>query len=418
MTESKYERIVQNDTDVHTQNESIELDYNTRVEIPKSTIRATNVIQTAIVTVILILIYFVLSIGLTFYQRWLLEGFHFPLSVVLYHLVVKLILSALIRLLYKCFTGRSRILLDWRTFYRNMAPTGLASGIDIGFSNWGLELVKISLYTMTKSTTIVFILIFAILLGLEKKSWSLLMIVVMISGGLCMFTFKSTQFNALGFSFLLFASLSSGIRWSFAQLVMQKSKIGLHNPVDMVFHMQPWMILAILPFALCFEGPRLLDGYQLLGGVDSSVIYSMWIKISVGAFIAFAMELSEFLVLSKTSSLTLSVAGIFKEICQLVLAVELNGDQLSVMNILGLIMCLMGICSHVIHKFSIYSKSRTESSVTFDTNIEQANIQSHTGQRMPLLDDLGNSESDDSQNENQNSSEVIFDVLKRRDTRR
>lgn len=273
---------------------------------------------------------------------------------------------------------------------------------------------------MTKSTTIIFILMFAILLGLEKKSWSLLMIVVMISGGLCLFTFKSTQFNALGFSFLLFASMSSGIRWSFAQLVMQKSKIGLHNPVDMVFHMQPWMILAIFPFALGFEGPTLLEGYSLLDGIDSSVIYEMWIKISVGAFIAFAMELSEFLVLSRTSSLTLSVAGIFKEICQLVLAVQFNGDQLSVMNILGLIMCLIGICSHVIHKFAIYSKNRTEvSAVTFDSSIEQANIQNHTGQRMPLLDDLGNSESDDSQNDNQNSSEVIFDVLnRRRDTRR
>lgn len=144
MTEAKYERIVQNDNDVHTQNEIIELDYNTKVEMPKSNIKA-NVIQTAIVTVILILIYFVLSIGLTFYQRWLLEGFHFPLSVVLYHLVVKLFLSAVIRLVYRMITGRSRILLDWRTFYRNMAPTGLASGIDIGFSNWGLELVKISL---------------------------------------------------------------------------------------------------------------------------------------------------------------------------------------------------------------------------------------------------------------------------------
>lgn len=145
MTDTKYERIVQNENDdVHTQNETIELDYNTKVEIPKSNIK-TNVIQTAISTVILILVYFVLSIGLTFYQRWLLEGFHFPLSVVLYHLIVKLILSAVIRLVFRCITGRSRILLDWRTFYRNMAPTGLASGIDIGFSNWGLELVTISL---------------------------------------------------------------------------------------------------------------------------------------------------------------------------------------------------------------------------------------------------------------------------------
>lgn len=36
------------------------------------------------------------------------------------------------------------------------------------------------------------------------------------------------------------------------------------------------------------------------------------LKISAGATLAFFMEVSEFMVLSKTSSLTLSIAGIFK----------------------------------------------------------------------------------------------------------
>lgn len=84
-------------------------------------------------------------------------------------------------------------------------------------------------------------------------------IVIMISGGLFLFTYKSTHFDALGFSFLLFASLSSGIRWSFAQLIMQKSKLGLHNPIDMIYHMQPWMILAVLPFTIGFEGRIVCD---------------------------------------------------------------------------------------------------------------------------------------------------------------
>lgn len=83
--------------------------------------------------------------------------------------MVKLLIACFIRAIYKCVVGKSRIQLDFRTSVRKMGPTGLASGIDIGFSNWGLELVPISLYTMTKSSTIVFILIFAILLGLEKK---------------------------------------------------------------------------------------------------------------------------------------------------------------------------------------------------------------------------------------------------------
>lgn len=37
-----------------------------------------------------------------------------------------------------------------------------------------------------------------------------------------------------------------------------------------------------------------------------------FLKVSVGATIAFAMEISEFLVVTYTSSLTLSIAGIFK----------------------------------------------------------------------------------------------------------
>lgn len=105
-------------------------------------------------------------------------------------------MSGLIRTIYSLVSGKSRVHLDCRTSFKKISPCGIASGIDIGFSNWGLELVTISLlvhifylyiiliyrftiilyyfiyfsrYTMTKSTTIIFILFFAILLKLEKK---------------------------------------------------------------------------------------------------------------------------------------------------------------------------------------------------------------------------------------------------------
>lgn len=49
-----------------------------------------------------------------------------------------------------------------------------------------------------------------------------------------------------------------------------------------------------------------------LGNYKDSDIYMVLLKISAGATLAFFMEVSEFMVLSKTSSLTLSIAGIFK----------------------------------------------------------------------------------------------------------
>lgn len=76
----------------------------------------------------------------------------------------------------------------------------------------------------------------------------------MITTGLILFTYKSTQFNVLGFVLLLIASISSGLRWTCVQLLLQKNKMGMTNPIDMIYHMQPWMIVSVLPFALWIEG--------------------------------------------------------------------------------------------------------------------------------------------------------------------
>lgn len=79
-------------------------------------------------------------------------------------------------------------------------------------------------------------------------------IVGTISGGLIMFTYESTQFRAFGFIVCLLAAFSSGIRWTMAQMVMQKSKLGLNNPIDIIYHIQPWMFISVLPMAVWFEG--------------------------------------------------------------------------------------------------------------------------------------------------------------------
>ncbi|XP_073957608.1 solute carrier family 35 member C2-like [Choristoneura fumiferana] len=358
-----------------------------------------------------ILIYFSLSIGLTFYQRWLLKDFRYPLTVVMYHLIVKWVLSVVVRTLRYLATGTSQLVLPFITCLRSVGPTGLASGIDVGFSNWGLGLVTISLYTMTKSTTIIFILCFAILLGLERKSWSLVGIVLMIATGLIMFTYQATQFNLLGFNFLLIASFAGGLRWTFAQLLMQKSKLGLDNPIDMVFHVQPWMFLSLMPFTIYFEGMRCFDYLQAL---PQELLAPTLIKVSGGATIAFLMEVSEFLVVTHTSSLTLSIAGIFKEMCILVLAVEVSGDRLSPINVAGLGVCLLGITGHCVHKL-LFLKSVAGTVTAIDEEFEPPSREWPTkDDGEPLLEANWGHSSEESDFD---ANTVLFEVVQRRDGR-
>jgi solute carrier family 35 protein C2 len=58
--------------------------------------------------------------------------------------------------------------VSWRQYARTILPNGLATGLDIGLSNYSLVFITLSFYVMCKSTTPLFLLSFAILWGIEK----------------------------------------------------------------------------------------------------------------------------------------------------------------------------------------------------------------------------------------------------------
>ncbi|CAF1162178.1 unnamed protein product [Didymodactylos carnosus] len=113
-----------------------------------------------------------------------------------------------------------------------------------------------------------------------------------------------------------------------------------------MFHVQPWMLLVITPLACLREGSHLIHDVQLLTLQDFNHIGHYISIVFSSALLAFALEFSEFLLVSNTSSLTLSISGIFKEMVMLYLAVEYNNNQLNLLNIIGLIICLSGITLH------------------------------------------------------------------------
>lgn len=114
------------------------------------------------------------------------------------------------------------------------------------------------------------------------------------------------------------------------------------------------------------------------------------------------------------------------------------------MNVFGLVVCLAGICCHLVHKYSTLVKMEelnhyddedlqyNETSISPNGGTTTANANhtnplassltaisfqnKHSAQSVPLLE---NTDSEDSQNGDEpDASDVIFDVLKRRDVQR
>ncbi|KAK2725593.1 solute carrier family 35 member C2-like [Artemia franciscana] len=364
--------------------------------------RRRRYMQIFLRTALLIGFYYCTSIGLTFYQKWLMVNFHFPFSVVTCHLVVKLALASLCRCILERKRDEKRVVLSWHDYLLRISPVGVTSALDIGLSNWSFVFINVSLYTMTKSTAIIFIAGFALLFNLEKKHWSLIVIAGMISSGLFLFTYHATQFRWEGFLMVLFASFLSGLRWTLSQLVMQRSELGLSNPIDMIYHVQPWMILTLLPFAIFLEGKSIIGVANNFQDGDHEAMLSQTLKIFAGAFLAFLMEVSEYLVVSYSSSLTLAVSGIFKEVITLGIAVYIAGDQLSVTNQIGLVVCLLGIIIHVTMKAKTIDQFETTTKVR-----ENVLVMS------PLLLNSEHSDSDDEEKRQQLEIDTEYILFQR-----
>ncbi|XP_066834346.1 solute carrier family 35 member C2 isoform X5 [Anser cygnoides] len=224
----------------------------------------------------LVLLYYGFSIGITFYNKWLVKSFPFPLLATLLHLLLIFALSALFRALARCRSGRPRATLSWADCLRRAAPAALSTSLDIGLSNWSFLYVTVSLYTMTKSSAILFILLFSLLFKLEEMRLALVLVVLLIAGGLFMFTYKSTQFNTQGFMLVLCASFLGGVRWTLTQILMQKAELGLPLSVsEKLFHFHEAGMLLCLEICILFLATRLLgDHLSLLNWLGFAVCLS------------------------------------------------------------------------------------------------------------------------------------------------
>uniref|UniRef100_A0A0X3NR88 Solute carrier family 35 member C2 n=2 Tax=Schistocephalus solidus TaxID=70667 RepID=A0A0X3NR88_SCHSO len=275
-------------------------------------------------------LFYAFSMSLIFFNNNIIKAYPFPLSITFFHLLMKFIFACIVRSIISLYRGEKRVEIPWSSYIRDVSPTGIASALDIGLSNWSFEFITVSLYTMTKSTTIIFVLLFAIICKLEKPS---------------------TQFDGIGFILVLSASAVSGIRWTAAQKLTQKSKFGLGNPVDVIYHTQPWMALTLLPLSFYFEIMELLTSPLLFRTQVYLPLFRTLGLFMCGALLAFGLECSEIFVVCHASSLTLAIAGIFKEVITLYLAAAINGDVSNPVNKVGLIICLTGISIHIGLKF-------------------------------------------------------------------
>ncbi|KAF9427869.1 Triose-phosphate Transporter [Entomortierella beljakovae] len=291
-----------------------------------------------------VLAWYGFSTSLSFYNKWLFSpqhyNFGFPLFTTCLHMVVQFTLASLTLTLIPSLRPSSRPTL--RDFGVKLVPCAAASGLDIGLSNNSLKSITLAFYTMCKSSSLAFVLLFAFAFKLEKPTWKLAGVIGVICIGLFMMVMSEVDFVLSGFIQVMLASVLGGLRWSLTQILLERSDArsgSLTNPISTIFFLSP-----IMGVCLCIVA-GIAEGY---GNIFSSEFFqTVWIgldtlsRLLLGGIIAFAMVLAEFNLIARTSVVSLSVLGI--EVVTIIISSLVFHDQLTIVNILGLIITLSGI---------------------------------------------------------------------------
>lgn len=307
--------------------------------------------RASVVNVLLILSWYTFSTLISVYNKWMFStdknNFSYPLFVTSFHMLMQFILSSTAMRLFPTLVPRkpngstSRpSAIDWST---KVVPCALATALDIGLSNTSLKTITLTFYTMCKSSNLAFVLFFAFLFGLEVIRWSLIGIISLITVGVVMMVAAETKFVLIGAVQVLSASMLGGLRWALTQMLLDTDEMGMNNPIATIFWLSPIMGISLISLSAAFESWHSI--FAAKSGYFDTVAHGARTVglIAAPGILAFGMNLAEFALIKRTSVVTLSVAGIFKEVLTIALASSVFGDELTPINVTGLCITLLGI---------------------------------------------------------------------------
>jgi solute carrier family 35 protein C2 len=145
---------------------------------------------------------------------------------------------------------------------------------------------------MCKSSSLVFVLLFAFLFRLEVFSWRLIGVIFLIFSGVVLMVAAETHFVLEGLILVLSASALGGLRWSLTQVLLKSKKMGFDNPAATIYWLAPVMgvTLAILS-SLIENWPSIFRSKFFQGTMPT--LETIFFITSPG-ILAFCMVLSEF----------------------------------------------------------------------------------------------------------------------------
>jgi hypothetical protein len=303
-----------------------------------------SLLQRVLVTYGYVAIWIALSATVIMFNKWVLSysGFPYPVALTIWHMAFCSALAfTIVKLGFVEPIGMST-----ETYLKAVVPIGGCYAGTLWLGNAAYLYLSVSFIQMLKALMPVAVFMVGCVFGTEKYQWNTFGNMIVVSIGVAIASFGEINFVPIGVFLQLASICTESTRLVLVQILLQRRGLKL-NPITTLYYIAPCCFMfLLLPFFM-IELPKIRNDPSV--NLDPVVFFS-------NAAAAFALNMAVFLLIGKTSALTMNIAGVVKDWMLIGLSVLMYASPVTPLNLGGYFVAFLAVCWYNYRKLQAMRK--------------------------------------------------------------
>ena len=258
------------------------------------------------------------------------SGFKYPIALTLWHMVF---CTSVATIMVRVVGTTKRLKMPKREYVNRVIPIGALYAASLWLSNSAYLHLSVSFIQMTKALMPGLVYVCGVAFGMEKLTRVTSFNMFIIAVGVAIAAYGEINFVYIGVVEQLSALVFEALRLMLVQVLITRQGYAM-NPIQSLYYVSPACAACLaLPFA-AVELP------EILADVHLEIDYGM---LLLNALTAFALNLAVFLLIGKTSALTMNIAGVIKDWMLIFASQHMFGNEVTFLNYLGYVIAFLAV---------------------------------------------------------------------------
>ena len=258
------------------------------------------------------------------------SGFKYPIALTLWHMVF---CTSVATIMVRVVGTTKRLKMPKKEYVNRVIPIGALYAASLWLSNSAYLHLSVSFIQMTKALMPGLVYVCGVAFGMEKLTRVTSFNMFIIAIGVAIAAYGEINFVYIGGVEQLSALVFEALRLMLVQVLITRQGYAM-NPIQSLYYVSPACAACLaLPFA-AVELP------EILADVHLEIDYGM---LLLNALTAFALNLAVFLLIGKTSALTMNIAGVIKDWMLIFASQHMFGNEVTFLNYLGYVIAFLAV---------------------------------------------------------------------------